>query len=220
VEFTEDPILQIQALCPAIEQLAITVMRDKSSESETAIYKCFRTIESLRYLHIILNCANYRIGRDPTYDPQFKGEDQEPADKYSSVVKKGNVREALINCAVDKKLACSIWETITKNKTSKRLEQLKLWTRTGVSFFPHSNTNGMISRELHFMARSWLIERSPRDDTKEITVKELLQHAREDYELQHGWTDPVHNEVFHSIWPQKEDSRNWWNDWSSFPLEG
>jgi hypothetical protein len=67
--------LQIQALCLLLEKLAILVIRDKSSASETAIYRCLGKIESLRSLSLILDCANWRIDRDLTYDLYFEGED-------------------------------------------------------------------------------------------------------------------------------------------------
>ncbi|KAJ4375273.1 hypothetical protein N0V83_002359 [Neocucurbitaria cava] len=134
MEFTKDRILQIQAQCPVLEELTITVMRDKSSASETEIYKCFGKMKNLRSLFLTLDCANWRIGRDPTYDPQFDGEDQELAWSYTNNVKRGNVREALINSAVDEALACSIWEMIIQNKTGRRLERLKLWTNDGGIF--------------------------------------------------------------------------------------
>ncbi|KAF2472671.1 uncharacterized protein BDR25DRAFT_324040 [Lindgomyces ingoldianus] len=220
MEFTEDRMLQIQALCPVLEKLAITVMRDKSSASETAIYKCFGKMESLRSLFLTLDCANWRAGRDPTYDPRFEGEDQEVACNHSSIIKKGNVREALINSAVDEGLARSIWEMITQNKTGKRLERLKLWTRNG-GVFPQAAQIMFLDRFAESMGRSWLIERSPRDDTEEVTVKELKQHAREDYEREHlGQVSPVVEQIFHSIWPRKQGSRDWRDDWSSFPLQG
>jgi hypothetical protein len=220
MKFTEDQILQIQALCPVLEKLAITVMRDKSSASETAIYKCFGKMESLRSLIIILDCANYRIGCDPTYDAQFEGEDQELAWNHSNIIKRGHVREMLINSAVDEGLARSIWEVITQNKTGKRLERLKLWTRNS-GIFSHINGSYVIGMFAKRTSRSWLIERSPRDDREEVTVKELRQHAREDDEREHSpRLEPVVDQIVHSIWPPKQGSRDWRDDWTSFPLQG
>jgi hypothetical protein len=199
MEITEDRILQIEALCPVLEKLAITVMRDKSSASEAAIYKCFGKMETLRSLFLTLDCANWRAGRDPTYDPRNEGEDHEAAWNHSSLVKKGNVREVLINSAVDEGLARAIWEMITQNKTGKRLERLKLWTRNGGVFAQAAHTP-FLDQFAVSMDRSWLIERSPRDDIEEVTVKELKQHAREDDERErHKWVDPVVEQIFHSI---------------------
>lgn len=219
MEFTKDRILQIQAQCPVLEELAIPVMRDKSSASETEIYRCFGGMKSLRSLFLTLDCANWRIGRDRTYDPQFDEEDQELAFSYQDNVKRGNVKEALINGAVDEALAFSIWQIISQSKPGRRLERLKLWT-TGVGFFASTASIYAVDIVARTLSRSWLIERVPRDDKEEIIIKELGQRARETYER--GMSQSRGSEVdqiYRSIWPQKEDSKDWRDDWSSFPLE-
>jgi hypothetical protein len=220
MEFTKDRILQIQAQCLVLEELAIPVMRDKSSASETEIYKCFGKMKSLRSLFLTLDCANWRIRRDPTYDAQFDGEDQELAWSHTNNVKRGNLREALINSAVDEALARSIWEMIIQNKTGRRLEQLKLWTKNG-GIFASTASIYAVDTATRSMSRSWLIERLPRDDKEDVTVKELGQRAREIREREsRGRLESVVEQIYHSIWPQKVDSKDWRDDWSSFPLEG
>jgi hypothetical protein len=202
--FTEDQILQIQALCPVLEKLAITVMRDKSSASEIAIYKGFSRMKSLRSLLLILDCANWRIGRDPTYDPQFEGEDQELAWSHSNLIKRGHVREVLINCVVDEGLARSIWDSVSLNKAGKRFERLKLWPKNGGGF-SHINNSPAIDKFARSASRSWLIERSPRDDTEEVLVKELRQHVRERHERESpGKLEQVVGEIVDSLWPRQE----------------
>ncbi|CAO2648685.1 Nn.00g079520.m01.CDS01 [Neocucurbitaria sp. VM-36] len=168
MEFTKDRILHIQAQCPVLEELAIPVMRNKSSTSETKIYKCFRKMKNLRSLFLTLDCANWRIRRDPTYDAQFEGKDQELAWSFINNVKRGNVREALINSAVDESLARSIWEMITQNKTGRRLERLKLWTKNG-GFFASTAPIYAVPTATQSMSRSWLIERLPRNDKEDVT---------------------------------------------------
>ncbi|KAF2123667.1 hypothetical protein P153DRAFT_412508 [Dothidotthia symphoricarpi CBS 119687] len=219
MEHMSDRIVQIQAQCPVLEELAIPVMRNKSSASETEIYKCFGKMKSLRFLFLTLDCANWRIGRDPTYDPCFNEGDQELAWIHTKNVKRGNVREALINSAVDETLARSIWEIIAENKTGRRLEQLKLWTKNGGNFASTASTYA-ISTAAKSMSRSWLIKRLPRDDTEDIAVKELGQCARETHERESSKKlECVVERIYHSIWPRKKDSKNWRDDWSSFPLE-
>lgn len=224
MEFTKDRILQIQAQCPILEELAIPVMRDKSSASETEIYKCFGKMKSLRSLFLTLDCANWRIGRDPTYDAQFDREDQELAwsdlNNVERGIKRGNVREALINSAVDEALARSIWEMIIQNKTGRRLERLKLWTKNG-GIFGSTASIYAIETAARSMSRSWLVERLPRDDKEDVTVKELGQRAREVHEREsRKRLEWVVEQIYHSIWPHKKDSKDWRDDWSSFPLEG
>jgi hypothetical protein len=229
--FTESRITQIQALCPVLESLTIPVYRDKSSASEAAIYRCFSGMASLRYLFLILDCATWRMNRDATYDPQFEGTDNQVLTAiHYCVVKRGHLKDHFINSAVDKELARSIWMKITQNKIGKRLERLKLWTKSAFRTGPAEYA--LVTLLTKRTARSWLIEHSPRDDREEVTVKELMQRAREEQNLfvptaEHR--DPNATgaakflseivETFESIWPPKPDSIDWRDDWHSFPLQ-
>jgi hypothetical protein len=75
------------------------------------------------------------VARDPDLEDKtlFDIVDRETwrIDKF---VKKGHLRETLMNCAVDNTLARSIWETICQNKTGQKLEALKMWTYGGGHF--------------------------------------------------------------------------------------
>ncbi|KAF2871258.1 hypothetical protein BDV95DRAFT_573622 [Massariosphaeria phaeospora] len=219
MEFTKDRILQIQAQCPVLEELAIPVMRNKSSASETEIYRCFGGFKSLRFLFLTLECANWRVGRDRTYNPQFDEEDQEIAFYHTRIVKRGHVKEALINSAVDEALALHIWQIISQNKTGRRLERVKLWPKGGGYFASGNHTLGAVDMFARSLSRSWLIERVPRDDREDVTVKELGQRARETRDRETGTACSEGTKMYQSIWPPKEDSKDWRDDWSSFPLE-
>jgi hypothetical protein len=224
MEFTKDDFLQIQAHCPVLEDLAITVKRNQSSASETEIYRCFGTIRNLRYLFLTLDCSNMRVTRDSTYDPQFDGEDNRLVDDDTATsVKKGVFKETLINCAVDEALAHSIWKTIVQNKAGRKLKRLRLWTRGG---FEYSTRWGVqhASTIVAVLSRSWLLERVPRDDQDDITVRELGKCGRQvgmgiyASDVQ-AFSKSAAGQVFNSIWPRKEGSRDWRDDWSSFPLQ-
>ncbi|KAF2675750.1 hypothetical protein K458DRAFT_437773 [Lentithecium fluviatile CBS 122367] len=182
MEFTKDRILQIQAQCSVLEELAIPVKRNKSSASEAEIYRCFNEMKSLRFLFLTLDCSNWRVCRDSTYNPQFNKEDQKPVhDQYP--LKRGTMKETFINCAVDEALARSIWKTISQNKTGRHLERLKLWTTGGGEYGGSMYVS--FDEIIENLSRSWLIERVPRDDQEDITVKELGKDAREarDFEV-------------------------------------
>ncbi|KAF2684989.1 hypothetical protein K458DRAFT_366493 [Lentithecium fluviatile CBS 122367] len=222
MEFTKDHILQIQAQCLVLEELAIPVKRNKSSASEVEMYRCFNEIKSLRFLFLILDCSNLRVCRDSTYNPQFNKEDQKPVDdRY--LLKRGTIKETFINCAVDEALARSIWKTISQNKRGRQLERLKLWTKGGGEY--GGSAYRSFSEVVRNLSRSWLIERVPRDDQEDITVRELGQHEREANDLEERrlekGRDHVPNawRVFRTIWPCKEGSKDWRDDWSSFPLQ-
>jgi hypothetical protein len=223
MEFTKDDFLQIQAHCPVLEDLAITVKRNQSSASETEIYKCFGKMRSLRYLFLTLDCSNMRITRDSTYDPQFDGDDNRFLDDgTANSVKKGVFKETLINCAVDEALARSIWKTVVQNKAGRKLEHLRLWTTGG---FKYSTRWGVqASTIVAVLSRSWLLERVPRDDQDDITVRELGKCGREvgmgiyASDVQ-AFSKSAAGQVFNSIWPRKQGSKDWRDDWSSSPLQ-
>jgi hypothetical protein len=219
MEFTKDRILQIQAQCPVLEGLAIPIKRNKSSASEAEMYKCFGKMKNLQFLFLTLDCSNMRIYRDSTYSPQFDEEDQKPMDMFNSVLKRGHVKETLINCAVDEALARSIWKTINQNKTGKQLQSLKLFT-TGGGEYGTGSMSHYDSEILRNLSQSWLVERVPRADQEGFTVRELAPRARliEDISMP-GIERSVTRQVFRNVWPSKEGSKDWRDDWTSFPLQ-
>jgi hypothetical protein len=80
-------------------------------------------MKSLRFLFLILDCSNWRVTRDSNYNPKFDEKDQKHLDIFAAhFLKRGEFKETLINCAVDEALARSIWNTISQNKTGRRLE--------------------------------------------------------------------------------------------------
>ncbi|KAF7914705.1 uncharacterized protein EAE98_011404 [Botrytis deweyae] len=226
LEFTHNRILQIEAQCPILEELAVPVKRNKSSVSEAKMYRCFGRMKRLRSLFLILDCSNWRVTRDSTYNPEFDEEDQKPIDnKPHTFLKRGELKETFINCAVDEALARSIWETINQNKSGRRLERLKLWP-TGAGEYGVSDRMGSTFNAMaDSLIRSWLFERVPRDDDEEsFTVRELGRHGRKELDQMNQsylsyFHDPEIWEVLRSIWPAKEGSRDWLDDCSSFPLQ-
>jgi hypothetical protein len=89
-----------------LEEITILVKRNKSSASEAEIYRSLGEMTNLRVLSILLNCSNWRVIRDPTYAPDFDEDDQEPVEtKRYSWLKKGELKNSLIDCAVDEALA-------------------------------------------------------------------------------------------------------------------
>ncbi|PQE20318.1 hypothetical protein CJF30_00001612 [Rutstroemia sp. NJR-2017a BBW] len=144
-------------------------------------------MKSLRFLSLILDCSNWRVTRDSTYNPKFDEEDQklldEPLYFHSNppfpFLKRSELKKTLINCAVDEELARSIWKTINRNKTGRQLERLKLWPRGGGEYGITARLPHDLLAIRQNLARSWIVERVPRDDDEEfLTVRELGQHRR------------------------------------------
>jgi hypothetical protein len=69
------------------------------------------------------------------------------------------------------------------------------------------------------LARLWLFERVLRDDTEDFTVMELRQGRRlAEVRSVCDPQDPEFWKVFRSVWPPKDGSETFRDDWSSFPL--
>ncbi|XPS93562.1 hypothetical protein M3J09_002907 [Ascochyta lentis] len=219
MEFSKEHVLQIQLQCPVIEELAITIKRNKSSVPEAELYKCFSSMKHLRFLFLTLDCSKLRILRDPTYQSHFvEDEDRVLLADFKNKLNVGEWKETLVNCAVDEVLARSIWKTISHSKQGRRLERLKLWT-TGGAKYGGGPSPRHLKTMLQDLSRSWLIERIPRNDEEKLIVRELGQRAREanDRDVRRS-LDSEAGQIFRTIWPCKEGSKDWRDDWTSFLL--
>lgn len=217
--FEREHILQIQAQCPGLRELAITVKRTKSGATEAKIYKSFGKMECLQSLFLTLDCSDWRIAQDSTRtnDPSFDEFDREMYLELGLL--KGHVRDTFMNCAVDETLARSIWETICGDKKGRPLQSLRLWT-TGGGRWLSPLCDGGILDAAKYLSRSWLIER--RNDKDMIDVRELGRWGREGREqimaeMLRKKSDL--QRVFRRIWPQKEGSKDWREDWASLTLQ-
>lgn len=229
--FNKEHILQIQAQCPALQDLALSVKRTKSDVREVEMYRAFGKMEHLQFLFLTLDCSNWRVNRGAVADdPSFDEDDRRLYTERYPRLRRGHFREAFMNCAVDEALARSIWETICRAKVGKRLESLKLYTANGGRFGTGSSFND--TRDVvGNLSRSWLIERGVRDDEDTVNVKELGRRSREAHDkrltslydrvYQGGSALPHHSTVhiFRRIWPAKEGSNDWRDDWASLPLQ-
>jgi hypothetical protein len=226
MQFTKNHLSQIAVLCPLLEELSIPVKRNESRASEVELYRCFGKMKSLRYLFLILDCSNWMIwpgnNQEHNRDPRVSEEDQEIVISYGSgttPITRGEVKKTLINCAVDESLARSIWKTISQNKEGRQLERLKLWPTGTLSYPRKPHFFDVLVKEI---SRSWLLERNPRDDQVDLIVKELGKLSREHHQVQRHLSRDFEGsteKLFRSIWPCKAGSKDWRDDWSSFPLE-
>jgi hypothetical protein len=230
--FTKDCVLQLRDQSPNLEELTILVKHNMSRTSEANLYKSFDEMRKLRALSLILDCSNWRVTRDPTNKPDFDEQLQEHVGaEYPSWLKRGDVKETFINCAIDEALACSIWRTISQIKTGRPLERLKLWPTGAGEYGTGTRMTWKFSGIVYELARSWSIER--RGDTQDFTVKELQRERR--LMLRERYASFMSHRQKHdawvwsicrSIWPSQDgsdDSQEDWSKlrdaWSSFPLE-
>jgi hypothetical protein len=211
LEFTPSHIHQIAIYCLQISDLSLPIIRNASSASEAASYKALAQIKPLRALLLILECTNYR--RDPTYDPQYEGEDNQLVSFGMEHVKRGTVRQTPINSAVDETLARSVFTLVSTHKRGRQLESLKLWTNGAGRF--GNKWYGGIDAFVRSMSRSWLIERVPGHAVEEdISVRELERLGRESREeLSKGYVNEEVEKVFWVIWPEKQGKKNRRDSW-------
>lgn len=230
LELTKELISQLQAQCPALEDLALPIKRDLSSASEASLYRSFSKMPRLTSLLLNLDCSNWRIILDPAYSPGFTGDDAEPLaynthfhnDReptyHALPVKKGDLNKTFINAAVDEALARAIWELVSARKIGTRLERLKLWT-TGAGEYGGYSGLHYLQKFIDQLSRSWLIERDPRRDVGDVVVREIGKRQRDMNNNTLSKTlESSEAQVFRAIWPSKEGSRDWQDDWSSFPF--
>lgn len=225
--FTKEHIEKIQASCPALYDLSVPIKRTKSDRTEADLYRSLGKFARLQRLFLILDCSNWRVMRDSTLtdDPSFDNDDRELFITINSHIRRGHVRECLINCAVDETLARSIWATICRDKVTQ-LKSLKLYTTGGGKF---GNTSSYLDLDefISNMSRSFIIERA-REDDDSISVRELGGRARiarnQQFTRWHaGQSLPDSPEsalyIFRRIWVPKNMSQDWRDDWSSLPLQ-
>lgn len=238
-----DQVLQIQAQCPVLEDLAIPIKRTKSDAREAATYRSLSELATVQNLMLILDCSDWEVARsaislaDPP--PSFDEEDRRfwPRDQVGCApLRRGHVRDTFLNCAVDEKLARSIWATVCRDKVGARLGSLKIYTTGGGSYGLGSYWPN-IQAVCGHLSRSWLIEGSVRDDEDwgAISVRELGRRAREArdedlsdekkyiYREQSAASAPSAagscspEDILRRIWPCEDGNKDWRDVWCSFP---
>jgi hypothetical protein len=218
-------ILNIRDSCPLLEDLTLVILRSKSNRSETRCYEALGTFASLIKLTLQLN------GNAP--DLPILDEEELTALAISRThgdpLCHAHVRDALINSAVDEALARDIWDVISANKSGRPLAHLEISGRPA-HLVGHPENPAIVRRVTH-MTRSFRLTRNERDDSDQVEVVELQKRARErrDEEGRQGearmvsMLEPAIEEkvgsIFEELWPPKPGSRDWRDDWSSWPLQ-
>lgn len=226
---TKAQIAQIEANCPVLESLSLYIKRSISDRSEADLYASLARIKPLQFLNVVLDCSSWRVrhGFDPEVVESFSEEDR-AFFASSTRLRRGHVRRSFMNCAVDERLARSIWDVIANHKHGKRLLSLKLYTFGAIYFGSAATAHGVWDVAKH-LSRSWSIEPSLRDDKRDgLNVRELGLRARKAHDDEMwrklgagGWdqSDAEGIKIFREIWPEKEAGTPWMDDWESFPLQ-
>lgn len=241
---TKEQVLQIQTQCPALQDLTIPIKRTKSDAREADMYRSLGELAPVQNLLLILDCSDWQVARGARTladDPSFDEEDRRfhPRDEdRDGPLRRGHLREAFLNCAVDETLARAIWATICRNKAGARLHSLKIYTTGGGSFGLNSCWTDVQDMVDH-LSRSWLIEQGVRDDEDwdSISVRELGRRAREirgeelsdEQKYIYGELSAASRrsaadscsprDILRRIWPCEDGSKDWREIWASLPLQ-
>lgn len=129
----------------------------------------------------------------------------------------GRIRGLLINAAIDKTLACSIFESISarKPRSSIPLERLDVKAIRINEFGEDISMTLVMIDVFHYIAKEWQVERNPRDDTDELVARETGEPVPNMVPKMDRF--PELTRVWRSIWP-KSESGDWTSEWHSWPL--
>ncbi|KAE8130785.1 hypothetical protein BDV38DRAFT_291203 [Aspergillus pseudotamarii] len=247
---TERDILQLGKHCPLLENLDIMIPRSEGDAREVVLYRAIGTIPRLQYLHLHLDVSDsslsgsqdnvetdidqqIRRNFNPVRNTNFKPPSEPSFDKFGNTFsikdlggfyrsRNGHVLRLFRNSAIDSRLACSIFKTISGNKAtgSSQLERMSI--RLQCSAF---ETGTLFSHLAHIFPCAWLVERNSHDDRRdEVLATQVASCPYEKTYFQSkfpGFVEPC-KEAFRSVWPKPvgmEAEGTWWEDWSSFPLE-
>lgn len=185
---------QLRTSCPLLEDLALTINRQRGNPDEKNTYKALGKISKLRNLFLYLDCSIASCHVDYAAD-------------------------ALINTAVDESLALAIFLTISdaKPKGALPLQEVKLYT-TSRNIGQFNN----IGKIYGHVGRSWVVERNPRDDSAHKPIaRELGRRAREAREAKYPIIlDGPTMAILGEAWPECQDGKADWQDvWRSSPLQ-
>jgi hypothetical protein len=252
VVFKLQEILDIKTLCPQLNELSIKIPRSRGDANEVAIYKALGSFPKLDTLHLTLDCSNYfpvTIADDGTAneeivlpnDPSFDELDQQiisrpipypgptgpnGAELYLDI-RRGHVRDALINSALDGVLARAIFSAVSSGKPpgALLLETLAVTTAGGCRFRDNDwGTSSRFKNLVRKISQSWFVERNVRDDCRHQFVETRLRSGDREFSTTWGKMFVVGKEIFQRIWPPSQgggsqEGRPWHDDWHSFPLQ-
>ncbi|KLU90576.1 hypothetical protein MAPG_10428, partial [Magnaporthiopsis poae ATCC 64411] len=137
---TQDLILQLQCLCPNLEELSLSIKRTRSDAREVALYRALGGFPHLRRLFITLNCSSRHDARSDVWilDPaMYSDDDEHSEDDPLEHLRNGDICNIFFNSAVDADLARSIWDVVHASMLAygrdpgHRLDWLKLHTVGG-----------------------------------------------------------------------------------------
>ncbi|KAJ4294793.1 hypothetical protein N0V88_005027 [Collariella sp. IMI 366227] len=235
--------------CPLLEILSVSIPRVQGRAAEVAVYRLVGSLPRLRCLNLtlVVGPVTLEVRRLQDAAPsQLQETEEDELDTLAIfptrrlgryAIKKRILRDALVDSAVDERLAITIFNAVSSGKQqphtssttipSVPLEQLTLRTTIhcceSISMRESVVRNGL-NPYIGHMARSWRVERNPRDDRPGVL---RAAKTEQDERARLAALGPpmgpkgiVVLPVFRGIWPAKAEGSRWQDDWESLPLEG
>ncbi|PGH00303.1 hypothetical protein AJ80_09197 [Polytolypa hystricis UAMH7299] len=235
----------LRQCCPLLEDLRLTIPRFKGNASEVAIYRTLGAIPRLQTLKLRLECSSAHLepSADPdqdllSCDPSFDEFDRQLFPGFGDM-RNGDIRDRLINTAIDETLARAIFQCISTGKKKKKdpahahapvlpLQKLEL-VPINADYFRRRVSHVLLGEHFQMVdivKQSWVLEQYRYvhldDLQKDVTVRQIEHIAGR----KEGGPSERYLRVFRKIWPpppHQEHSPKWKGDWGgswhSWPLQ-
>ncbi|KAJ5553134.1 hypothetical protein N7494_002512 [Penicillium frequentans] len=229
-DLTNDDLEALGRHCIALRDFTLSLRRSQGDLVEASLYKALGSLPNLQSITLNLHVAQ-------RFDPWDNDEDEEgylsnPAfhDEFdrqvpselakarpiSYEVCNGAMRERLINCAIDAKLARSVFDAISfgKPQISLPLQELNIKITDAGDFGTIHCSRHYLSVLSH-LCRPWRITRSICCDRRHETQR--IEPVPSPFKPPPSVLEDYLEAIWRRIWPQKI-SEDWQSDWHSFPI--
>jgi hypothetical protein len=240
---------QLTSHCRNIESLFIISKRTQGDAAEIESYRLLGSLPKLRTLYLTLDASNRSFGVSPedaeyrqydaddprlqalaANDPRFDESEQQFLPNFRLPnrlgLRIGFLRNAFLNCALDQALACAIFRAVAAGKPPAGVALEKMYVQVKGAFeFYTSGLRGEMEafqRVSGQMFRSWVVERSPRNDCRETVTAKMIMRGTELSRYSGLPSLAKADEIFLSIWPKSKEmvkpGEDWRDNWQSIPL--
>lgn len=226
-----DEISQLVANCPNIRELLMQVDRSRGDSTEVAMYKLIGSMPNLQHLTLCLQSPVPSLyGRaDGSTDTAIEPDLDDFEKDYlcnGRTFRHGHLRDDLVNCAIDRKLAVYIFHAISSGKGNNSLPLESLLLRPcraellfmGISLSwcfglaIQAQRDTYITRDMRYGCQDLLRISKPRSLGPGPDLPSLD-------DLDQGMV-----QVYRRLWPEnggyEPHTGCWWKDWESKPLAG
>lgn len=229
-DLTNDDLEALGRHCITLRDLTLSLRRSQGDLAEASLYKALGSLPNLQSITLNLHVAQRYDYWDNDEDEEGKLSNPAFHDEFdrqvppelanarpiSFEVCNGAMREQLINCAIDAKLARSIFDAISfgKPQISLPLQELNIKI-TGAGDFGNIHCSHHYLSVLSHLCRPWRITRSIRCDRRIETqrTEPVPSLFKPPPSVLEGYLEAI----WRRIWPQKM-SEDWQSDWHSFPI--